>query len=357
MEYVESLNLPDSASKEANIGTAAHAFAEICLKEGIAPADKIGTAIRPNKDEEAVPIDSEMADAVSAYIGYVRSDATLSSGAKHFTELKVSLADWVPDSFGTIDHLTIDGATLIVTDFKYGWYAVHAEDNPQLLLYALGALSAFEIAYPVDTVKLRIFQPRCNNVSEVTLSRTELILWADTVLKPVVDKLQSGDVEFSPGTHCRFCPAKTNCKARKDHELDFTKRLEQLHANEVSNEELSQWLTAIMELTKRDELEHEAFNRIYNRNETVPGFKVVKGRGSRQWKEGAIAELEKEYSDVTFYEVKPKSPYQVERSGEVDKEELTDYIVYTEGSPVLKKESDRGTPVTRNADELFTNRR
>ena len=69
--------------------------------------------------------------------------------------------------FGTADCILIGGDTLHVIDFKYGkGVSVSAEENLQMILYALGAYEACRILYPIETVKLSIVQPRIDNISE-----------------------------------------------------------------------------------------------------------------------------------------------------------------------------------------------
>ena len=60
----------------------------------------------------------------------------------------------------------ISDGTLHIVDFKYGrGVLVEAEDNPQMKLYALGALEIFDCLYDIDTVSMTIYQPRRANVS------------------------------------------------------------------------------------------------------------------------------------------------------------------------------------------------
>lgn len=63
--------------------------------------------------------------------------------------------------FGTGDCLIIANKTLYIIDLKYGrGVLVDAEDNPQMMLYALGALNIFDALYDIEEVEMTIFQPR-----------------------------------------------------------------------------------------------------------------------------------------------------------------------------------------------------
>lgn len=79
------------------------------------------------------------------------------------------------EGFGTGDCVIIADGTLHIVDFKYGrGILVEAKDNPQMMLYALGALELFDCLYDIDTVSMTIFQPRRGNVSTYTLPKADL---------------------------------------------------------------------------------------------------------------------------------------------------------------------------------------
>ena len=59
-----------------------------------------------------------------------------------------------------------------------------AADNPQMMLYALGALELYDALYDIKEVSMSIFQPRCENVSTWTIPTSKLRDWAENELKP-----------------------------------------------------------------------------------------------------------------------------------------------------------------------------
>lgn len=77
-----------------------------------------------------------------------------------------------------------------------------------MMCYALGALELFDALYDIDTVRMVIFQPRRENVSEYIVTRTELLQWAEEVLVPTAKLAFNGEGKFCAGEHCRFCKAK-----------------------------------------------------------------------------------------------------------------------------------------------------
>lgn len=100
---------------------------------------------------------------------------------------------------------------------------VKAEENPQMMLYALGALEIFDALYDIREVSMTIFQPRCENVSTWTVSVTDLKAWAEEVLKPRAVLAYNGEGEYTPGEWCTFCRAAVRCRARADEKLSLRK--------------------------------------------------------------------------------------------------------------------------------------
>lgn len=95
------------------------------------------------------------------YIDYIR-DVSIKLPATPFVEVekRVDFSDYVPEGFGTADCIMIQGNTLFVIDFKYGkGVPVSAEENPQMMLYALGAYEACKILYPIERIRLELYSP------------------------------------------------------------------------------------------------------------------------------------------------------------------------------------------------------
>src|SRR5699024_10382700 len=102
---------------------------------------------------------------------------------------------YVEEGFGTGDCVIIADGTLHIVNYKHGrGVLVEADDNPQMKLYALGALELFDCIYDIDTVNMTIYQPRRSNVSTFTIPKDELYEWADQVLAPTAELAFNGDV-------------------------------------------------------------------------------------------------------------------------------------------------------------------
>ncbi len=135
---------PDTANTYSDDGTAMHDVAAWCLTTGRPALDRIGEMIAVHRDPEPprhVEFTDEMADLTQGYVDTVRA---LAIGNELHVEQRVDFSTFVgfEGQFGTADAIiwnARDGEMLMV-DLKTGYRFVDAEENSQLLLYALGAL-------------------------------------------------------------------------------------------------------------------------------------------------------------------------------------------------------------------------
>lgn len=128
-------------------------------------------------------------------------------------EQRLDYSKYVTDGFGTGDCVIIADGTLNIVDYKHGkGVEVSALDNPQMKLYALGALELFDSIYDIENITMTIYQPRIANISTCSVPMGELIDWAENVLKPTAELAFNGKGEFRCGDWCRFCKAIAQCR-------------------------------------------------------------------------------------------------------------------------------------------------
>lgn len=225
-----TMDLPDKTSDYAIEGTAAHTVSEWAREEGINAEEYIGREVDVHCADGSVVtlvVDQEMADGVNAFVEY--TDAL---PGEMLCEERVTYDGWVPKGFGTADDIRLGSPVVYITDFKYGkgvqkW----AEQNTQLMLYALGVWQDYGWMYDIEEFQLAIFQPRLNHVDEWTISVEELLVWANTVAKPQAEEaLTPGAGVWQAGDHCQFCRMKTTCKARAKyvHEVVYGNDFDEL---------------------------------------------------------------------------------------------------------------------------------
>lgn len=356
--------LPERESTYANEGRLAHEIAELKLRKAfIEPMGLRSFNSRLKKLQENPLYQEEMLHHTDSYLDYVSSVTHGYPTPPYIAiEKRLDFSGYVPEGFGTGDCIVIHGDTLHVIDLKYGkGVPVSAADNPQMMLYALGAYDAYSILYAIQKVKLAIVQPRIGEPSEWELSVTDLLAWGESI-KPIAQKAFAGEGEFSSGEHCRFCRAKARCRAR----TDFNLALEAQYPSKppiISNEELGQILVKAQNLAKwAKDLEEYALAECLKGNE-IPGWKAVEGRGSRVYVniDDAFSVLTANgIEEVMLYERKPLTVPNVEKLlGKARyKALLADpgFVKVEPGKPTLALASDKREPLTRtSAADIFKN--
>jgi len=212
---------------------------------------------------------------VDNYVLYVRSQ--IGEGDTPLFEQRVDFSDWVPDGFGTADVVILSKHSIRVIDLKFGkGVPIHAQDNTQLRLYALGAYSKFKEEYPdLKEVSYTIHQPRLDSISSDGTTIAKLVDWANYFVKPKAKKAWAGAGEFLPGEHCQFCRAKATCRARSDFNTELT-RLEFREPALLTDEEVSNILSKAQDLrTWVNDVEEYALSQAINSDVIPPGFKLT----------------------------------------------------------------------------------
>ena len=332
----------NKSSVFAEEGTRAHDLAENALREGVAA--------------DTLTDDKDMADFVQVYVDYVRSFK-----ASHMTiEERVDFSDWVPEGFGTADAILIYDNTLHVCDLKYGrGVQVFAEDNPQGLLYALGAYAEYGFALDgVDTIKISIVQPRLDHISEWTVSLDYLMKWAERVSQAAQAALEP-DAPLNPGEkQCRFCAAKATCSAlmrfTQDAILSDFDDLDLSPANKLTDKQLRMIMEAKPLIEGFLSAVQDHIKAKLDAGETFDGFKLVEGRSVRRWDDETKAAdaLESLIGDDA-YKKSLISPAQAEKVlGKAKKADIQDMIVKPRGAPTLAPESDKRPSINVTADDF-----
>ena len=211
----------DRGSDFAAEGTEAHALCEYNLKRALGIE-------ATNPTENLTRYSGEMDECATGYASFILE---LVQAAKEtctdpfvLVEQRVDYSRWVEQGFGTADCIIIADGALHIVDYKHGrGVLVEAEDNPQMKLYALGALELFDCIYDIDVVNMTIYQPRRSNISTFTLSKEELYKWAEQVLAPIAKLAFAGEGEFHSGEWCQFCKAKADCQERARANLEIAK--------------------------------------------------------------------------------------------------------------------------------------
>lgn len=356
---------PDTASEAAEEGTLAHELAELKVRNYFNPGDvskrKLTFAIKKLKEN---PLwDKEMLLHTETYLDFIKQMALKLPSEPHVdVEKRVDYGQYAPGGFGTADCILTQGNTLCVIDFKYGkGVPVSAEENPQMMLYALGAYESCKILYPIERIHLAIVQPRLpDGVTEWGCSLEDLLRFGDYVRERAALAF-AGEGEFAPGEKtCRFCRARQQCRARSDHNVKMAFNLEELPPL-ITHEEAGQRLLAMRDVVAyQKDLQEWALSESLAGNE-VPGWKAVEGRRSRDWidMDAAFEKLTKSgvVAEEILWEKKPLTLAQVEKT--IGKKDFADavgkYVIQKPGKPALVEASDKREAITNKvtAKEAF----
>jgi hypothetical protein len=341
----------DKGSNYAAEGTDAHSLCEYKLRKALGMG-----AVDPS--EHLTWYNEEMEDCANGYATYIME---LVESAKEtcadpvvLIEQRVDFSRWVEQGFGTSDAIIISDGTLRVIDYKHGLgVLVEADNNPQMMCYALGALELFDAIYDIDSVAMTVYQPRRQNVSTFEMSKDDLYRWAEEVLKPTAELAFAGDGNFLCGEWCGFCKAKHECRARAEANLllaqyDF-KLPPLLEDSEIEvilsrADQLVSWVNDIKEYALQQAISGKDWT----------GFKLVEGRSNRRYTDEAAVTQAVTNAGFDPYERKLLGITAMQKLlGKSRFEELLSaYIEKPQGKPTLVPESDK-RPVMNNAKTDF----
>lgn len=341
--------LPDTESEAAKRGTLAHEIAELKLRkyfvEPIGPR-KFSAAMKKFKENPLY--EADMDTNTNAYLEYVQGIVHAFPSPPYITiERRVDLSAYVPEAFGTADCIIIGSGQLHIIDYKNGQgVPVPAQNNPQMKLYALGALRHYSLLYAIDTVHVSIVQPKVwDEPSEWSLSAADLLAWGEAI-KPTAQQAFNGEGEYTPGEHCGFCRARNTCRARVEGLLSIEAKAPLkpplIGWDEVADilrrgDGLVKWYNGLKEMALTEAL----------RGGDVPGWKAVAGRSGREFVniDAAFAHLQANGIDeALLYKREPITAAQSEKvlTLNVYREllESAGHVVKTEGKPTLAPAED-----------------
>ena len=342
----------DKGSDYAAEGTDAHSLCEYRLKKALGmEAD--------DPTEHLSWFNQEMDDHATGYAAYVLEQVEAAketcSDPVVLIEQRVDFSRWVEEGFGTADCIVIADGTLQIIDFKYGLgVLVSAEENPQMMCYALGALELFDDIYDIDAVRMTIYQPRRDNLSTYDLSKEDLYRWADEVLKPAADLAFAGDGNFLCGEWCGFCKAKNACRARAAANLELARydfKLPPLLTDEDVEDILGKvdalvaWASDIKDYALQQAISGKVWS----------GWKLVEGRSNRKYVNDAAVAAAVTEAGFDPYEQKLLGVTAMQKLlGKARFEEvLAGLIEKPQGKPTLVPESDK-RPAMNNAKSDFS---
>jgi len=391
----EEAKYPDDGGGPAAIdGTHSHTLLEHCIKNGLSdPLDQVGEKFADHEGEFVV--DKDRAHRVKLAINYI-VERSVSGIFKVVSEQKVDPEHLLgrKDLSGTVDCQIIGDDWIEIIDYKDGMGVVSAEGNVQLEQYAYGVLAGYKlpinVPYPVSRVIMTIIQPKLAlkgmpiitshevKVSDLLSNIGTIVLQAAATDKP--------DAPLVPGdSQCKFCKAKGSCAALASNvmkevgimfqptvinPMDVAQQSADKDPTTMDDAQIKQIMEAAPLMRQLLEgVEAEALRRL-QAGQSIPGLKLVNGRGSRAWAlpEEQMAEklVKMGIPKTAIYETKLVTPAKAEKltweKRDGTQMQLSDrqlktmekeYVVKMAGKLTVVPESDGRPAVVLNAAPLF----
>jgi len=346
---------PEPDSPYAAEGTSAHTLGELRLRQAFGQVGEYEAAVLYRQwlaGAQANGYDVNTMNAHAAeYAQLVRDRAAVHPASAVMAEQRVQTG--IEGCWGTADCVIVSPTHVEIIDLKYGQgVRVSPVENPQLMLYGVGALEMFGDTLGVtETVYVTVFQPRLDHTETWCISAGDLRAWRDS-LRPIAADALAGSDRFGPGeATCRWCPAAGVCAARSDYVLrqDFAGNLD-----EMDPADLAEALALVPTIRQWcDDIQAHAMRLVYAEGQQVPGWKVVRGRGRRAVTDEAAAVQRLVEAGFTEDDVVQRKLLGITALDKlVGRDHLAnvlgDLIQVTEGGPALVPESDRRPSINPN---------
>jgi len=392
----EEAKYPDTGSGPAAAdGTHSHTLLEHCIKNGLSdPMDQVGETFTDH--EGTFKVDADRAARVKTAIDYIR-ERSMNGMFKVISEQRVDPEFLLgrKDLSGTVDCQIIGPDWIELIDYKDGMGVVSAEGNMQLEQYAYGVLAGYKLpvngAYPFNTHRMTIIQPKLalKGMKPITSHEVSVRSLLDNMGTIITQAAATDkpDAPLVPGeSQCKFCRAKGSCSALASNvmkevgimfqpvvteTLDVAQQSADKDPSTMDDAQIRQIMEAAPLMRQLLEgVEKEALRRLES-GQTIPGLKLVHGRGSRAWAlpEAEMAEklVKMGIPKTAIYETKLVTPAKAEKltweKRDGTKVALTErqlqrmeqeYVTKLAGKLTVAPESDSRPAVVTNAAPLFS---
>ena len=397
----EQAKYPEQSSGPAAVdGTHSHTLLEKAIKASLPAAAFIGGVLTDHEGQFTT--DKDRAERVQVALDYIteRTLALVKAGhlnLKVLTECRVEPEYLLgrKDMGGTVDVQIIGGDTIELIDYKDGMGVVDAKGNKQLEQYAMGVLAGLKlpvnVEYPFKKIRMTIIQPKLTMkglpaVTSHEVDVAEILAMIPTLVSEAA-ATDAPDAPLLPGeSQCKFCRAKGSCSALASNVMkevgvmfqpvvsnpvEIAQQSADKDPSTMDDAQIRQIMEAAPLMRQLLEgVEKEALRRL-EAGTTIPGLKLVNGRGSRAWSldEEQMAEklIKMGVPKGAVYETKLVSPAKAEklvwakRDGtqmQLTPRQLktmdTEYVVKLAGKLTVAPESDSRPAVVMNAAPMFS---
>ena len=360
----------NTTSVYAAEGTLAHEISDQCLKDNLRPSTFLDT--RHTVAGFDFTVSEEMVDAVDLYVSTVRDEYDEKAGDWLFVEHRFHLERLHPALFGTNDAGVYHPAMrkLVIFDLKYGaGIRVAAENNGQLLYYAIGAMEQMGPDKPVDEIEIVIVQPRGGGepVKRWSLSLMELFAFAGDLVT-AVERTEDPNALLASGEHCRFCAARGDCPQLREDAFaaaraDFSPLSGDIEPLPTPAQMPVQSIAQLLDAAHLigiwiGAVQEHAFAAMSDGTLDIPEWKLVPKRAVRRWinPEDAMTTFDSLGLGAVDYMTEPKlrTPAQVEKLlAKGDRKVVADLVTAESSGMSLAPSSDHREDLRRLAERDF----
>lgn len=352
VKFEQGIQTPELPSPYAEEGTLAHRLCELKLLAHYKPLT-LGLQSGLDSVKADPKYTDEMEQASEDYVSYIISTTPPQALTDVEHTVDLASANIIPEGIGTVDFVNVSGPTLHLYDFKYGkGVPVYAENNSQMMVYALGLLYEFELLEPIEQVQMTIIQPRVRKPDTWTISAEELKRWNLAVLQPTIKDIVRETTTFKAGDWCRWCRARAACReysrafynsAAKDFQSISPNELPTYQLLNVlsKSKAIRDWLDSVEKYLTEQALAGTKFD----------GYKLVRTRTNRRWINEAstiqaLKSLGLSPKEFVTAKLQPISTIEkVLKSHDIPISTLDTLITKPEGAPVLAPEDDNRMPI------------
>lgn len=292
---------PEIETDASREGTAAHEVASRLLSSAArGNCDPVQEGeLLPNN----VVVTAEMLESADLYVDDARAVMLASNifgGALLGIEQQIQIPDIHPQCFGTPDLYLFDAKnkTLYIWDYKYGYEAVEAFENWQLIAYAAGILGHIAKFTPLLRdrfepdleVVFRIVQPRAMHrdgpIREWRVAFADLAPYWGHLRAGALTALAPTSAQQS-GPHCKYCPGRHACPAAMTAGARLFEAATVGLPVDLSVEATAVQLQIITRARKQLEALESGFEQqvehLIRSGSHVPGFKMEQSFGREKW--------------------------------------------------------------------------
>jgi hypothetical protein len=340
---------PEKESDFAKEGTLAHELAELELLFSLQRIDKKAYDKEFKKISKSKYYAPEMKDYVDGYCSIVldkyEQAMEADPGAEIYLESRLDYSHVVEGGFGTGDVCIVTNGVVMVIDLKYGkGVKVDKEGNPQLRLYAVGAVRQFEVAVEIHRVVTIIIQPRLNHIHTEMITVKDLNEWCEDYVRPRAEMAHQGIGQQVVGDYCKFCKVQGLCRAYADKMLEVAQE-EFRDPHLLGDAELLKMHKYMPMLTAYAQSVNDYLLSQALIGKKFKGYKVVEGISKRSWSDEVSVSnrlYDAGFDPQTFTVTKLRGIADVQKvtGKEFYEDHLAALVVKPQGKPTLVPESD-----------------